>query len=187
MYYVGTIIENKKQEFLLEQRPETGLLANMWLFPIEEISKKQFQQLQKLAQPVETEKQLTLELEPVTEPLVAEEPVNFFTDYETVVWQKRALGEVVHIFSHLKWHILVFYGRNTGELATLESQRWVAAQQFSDYVFPKPQQKMVELFKKEHEKITKKRGFLTNKPLFFVSSRLYPYINSAMFSFERDW
>ncbi len=145
-------IENKKQEFLLEQRPETGLLANMWLFPIEEISKKQFQQLQKLAQPVETEKQLTLELEPVTEPLVAEEPVNFFTDYETVVWQKRALGEVVHIFSHLKWHILVFYGRNTGELATLESQRWVAAQQFSDYVFPKPQQKMVELFKKEHEK-----------------------------------
>ncbi len=49
------------------------------LFPIEEISKKQFQQLQKLAQPAETEKQLTLELEPVTEPLVAEEPVNFFT------------------------------------------------------------------------------------------------------------
>ena len=39
MYYVGTIIENNKQEFLLEQRPETGLLANMWLFPIEEISK----------------------------------------------------------------------------------------------------------------------------------------------------
>ncbi|MGM0290678.1 A/G-specific adenine glycosylase [Enterococcus sp. AZ029] len=151
VYYVGTIIENKKQEFLLEQRPETGLLANMWLFPIEEISKKQFQQLQKLAQPVETEKQLTLELEPVTEPLVAEEPVSFFADYETVVWQKRALGEVVHIFSHLKWHILVFYGRNTGELATLESQRWVAAQQFSDYVFPKPQQKMVELFKKEHK------------------------------------
>lgn len=97
--------------------------------------------MQKLAQPAETEKQLTLELDPVTEPLVAEEPVNVFADYDTVVWQKRALGEVVHIFSHLKWHILVFYGRNTGELATLESQRWVAAQQFSDYVFPKPQQK----------------------------------------------
>ena len=29
-----------------------------------------------MAQPVETEKQLTLELDPVTEPLVAEEPVN---------------------------------------------------------------------------------------------------------------
>ena len=95
---------------------------------------KQFQQLQKLAQPAETEKQLTLELEPVTEPLVAEEPVNFFTDYETVVWQKHQ-GEVVHIFSHLKWHILVFYGRNTGELATLESQRWVAAQQFQTMFF----------------------------------------------------
>ncbi len=50
----------------------------MWLFPIEEISKKQFQQLQKMAQPVETEKQLTLEVDPVTEPLVAEEPAQCF-------------------------------------------------------------------------------------------------------------
>ena len=41
--------------------------------------------------------------------------------------------------------------------------------------------------KRTRKKITKKRGFLTNKPLFFVSSRLYPYINSAMFSFEGDW
>ena len=54
MYYVGTIIENKKQEFLLEQRPETGLLANMWLFPIEEISKT-ISTIAKLAQPAETE------------------------------------------------------------------------------------------------------------------------------------
>lgn len=167
MYYVGTIIENKKQEFLLEQRPETGLLANMWLFPIEEISKKQFQQLQKLAQPAETEKQLTLELEPVTEPLVAEEPVSFFTDYETVVWQKRALGEVVHIFSHLKWHILVFYGRNTGELATLESQRWVAAQQFSDYVFPNHSKKWWNCSKK-NTKINNKKERLINKQASFL-------------------
>ena len=76
MYYVGTIIENKKQEFLLEQRPETGLLANMWLFPIEEISKNNFNNC-KTGATSRNGKQLTLELEPVTEPLVAEEPVNF--------------------------------------------------------------------------------------------------------------
>ena len=58
----------------------------MWLFPIEEISKT-ISTIAKMAQPVETEKQLTLELDPVTEPLVAEEPVNVFADYDTVVWQ----------------------------------------------------------------------------------------------------
>ena len=63
MYYVGTIIENNKQEFLLEQRPETGLLANMWLFPIEEISKNNFNTA-KTGATSRNGKQLTLELAP---------------------------------------------------------------------------------------------------------------------------
>ena len=66
---------------------------------------------------------------------------------------------------------LSLYGRNTGELATLESQRWVAAQQFSDYVFPKPQQNG-GIVQKEHEK-NKREAFNKQAPLF-VSSRLYP-------------
>ena len=118
----------------------------------------------KLAQPAETEKQLTLELEPVTEPLVAEEPVNFLRTMKQLSG-KTYLRRSRSYFQSFKMAYLSLYGRNTGELATLESQRWVAAQQFSDYVFPKPQQKWWNCSKRTR-KNNKKRGFLTNKPLF---------------------
>ncbi|EOH99972.1 A/G-specific adenine glycosylase [Enterococcus haemoperoxidus ATCC BAA-382] len=145
VYYVGGIIENKEQEFLLSQRSAKGLLANMWLFPIEEVSKERFDFLQKTS--VREEQQLSFDFE---EPLlVAEEKTAIFEDYSQVVWQKRSLGEVIHIFSHLKWHILVFYGRQTGKLDTGENQIWSKKEDFQNYVFPKPQQKMVELYKQE--------------------------------------
>lgn len=145
IYYIGGIIENKQQEFLLQQRNTKGLLANMWLFPIEEVSKERFGFLKKTG--VKEEKQLSLDFEESL--LVAEENPEIFDQYTHVVWQKRILGEVTHIFSHLKWHILVFYGRKTGETITDENQAWATKDEFSNYVFPKPQQKMVELYKEE--------------------------------------
>lgn len=145
VYYIGGIIENNQQEFLLEQRDAKGLLANMWLFPIEEVSKERFEFLQKMW--VKEDQQLSFDFE---EPLlVAEEKPEIFEKYSHVVWQKRTLGEVTHIFSHLKWHILVFYGRQTGVTALDENQEWAKKDEFSSYVFPKPQQKMLELYKKE--------------------------------------
>lgn len=145
VYYIGGIIENKQQEFLLQQRNTKGLLANMWLFPIQEVSKERFEFLKKTG--VKEEKQLSLDFEESL--LVAEENPEIFDQYSHVVWQKRVLGEVTHIFSHLKWHILVFYGRKTGETITDENQAWATKDEFSNYVFPKPQQKMVELYKEE--------------------------------------
>lgn len=145
VYYIGGIMENKQQEFLLEKRDSKGLLANMWLFPIEEVSKERFEFLQKTW--VKEEQQLTLDFE---EPLlVAEENSEIFEGYTNVVWQKRSLGEVTHIFSHLKWHILVFYGRQTGLTELKNNQNWALKEDFSNYVFPKPQQKMVELYKQD--------------------------------------
>lgn len=145
VYYIGGIMENKQQEFLLEKRDSKGLLANMWLFPIEEVSKERFEFLQKTW--VKEEQQLTLDFE---EPiLVAEENSEIFEGYTNVVWQKRSLGEVTHIFSHLKWHILVFYGRQTGLTELKNNQNWVLEEEFPNYVFPKPQQKMVELYKQD--------------------------------------
>ncbi|MGK0551271.1 A/G-specific adenine glycosylase [Enterococcus faecalis] len=148
VFYLGAIIETKQQEFLLEQRASIGLLANMWLFPLEEVTEKQFQQLQsQVKQTAASVEQLSFDLD--TLPLVAESPETIFTDYTDVVWQKRALGTVTHIFSHLKWHILVFYGRQVGPAKAKERQRWLKQQEFSEYVFPKPQQKMLTLFQQE--------------------------------------
>lgn len=148
VYYIGGIIENKNQEFLLCQRNATGLLANMWLFPITEITKERFDFLQKNW--TTEEQQMSLDLD--EQSMIAEENTEIFEEYSQVVWQKRTLGEVTHIFSHLKWHILVFYGRQTGLSELAENQRWVKEVDYSNLVFPKPQQKMVELFEKDRKK-----------------------------------
>ncbi|MBL1229016.1 A/G-specific adenine glycosylase [Enterococcus sp. BWB1-3] len=148
VYYIGTIIENANQEYLLEQREENGLLANMWLFPITEVGKKEFEQMKTEWSGTENNQQISLELEQPL--LVAEElpGTSVLENHDQVVWQKRSLGEVTHIFSHLKWHILVFYGRSVGIAENKRNQTWASTTQFSKLVFPKPQQKMVELLEK---------------------------------------
>lgn len=101
VYYVAGIIENKHQELFLQQRPETGLLANMWLFPLEEITAARFKELQEQYDPSAWDL--------FSSSLVAEDSPDFFPE-QAVVWQKKVLGEVKHVFSHLRWHILVFMG-----------------------------------------------------------------------------
>lgn len=135
VYYIAGIIENKQQEILLQQRAESGLLAKMWLFPLEEVTEVRFNELKNQYDPA------AWDLFSITQ--VAEDSPDFFTE-EAIVWQKKVLGEVKHVFSHLRWHILVFYGRSAAPL-TLKGD-WVKPAEFSKYVFPKPQQKMLEVF-----------------------------------------
>ena len=134
VYYVAGIIENQQQEFLLQQRPDSGLLASMWLFPLEEISQARFSELKS---------SYTEDLTLFSSELVAEDSPMIFPDYP-VVWQKKILGEVTHVFSHLRWHILVFYGRTNKNLE--DGAAWVKRRDFKDFVFPKPQQKMLEVW-----------------------------------------
>lgn len=135
IYYVAGIIENNQQELFLQQRAETGLLANMWLFPLEEISENRFKELQEQYNPESWDL--------FSSSQVAEASPDFFAE-QAIIWQKKVLGEVKHVFSHLRWHILIFYGRSAAPL-TLDGH-WVKPNDFSQYVFPKPQQKMLEVF-----------------------------------------
>lgn len=135
VYYIAGIIENKQQEILLQQRAESGLLAKMWLFPLEEVTEVRFNELKNQYDPAAWDLFSSMQ--------VAEDSPDFFTE-EAIVWQKKVLGEVKHVFSHLRWHILVFYGRSAAPL-TLKGD-WVKPAEFSKYVFPKPQQKMLEVF-----------------------------------------
>ncbi|WP_270286596.1 A/G-specific adenine glycosylase [Enterococcus casseliflavus] len=142
VYYIAGAIEDQGS-FLLVQRPETGLLASMWHFPLVEVTKEQYEALQrKWAK----EEQLQLDL------IAEDDALEIFPDLP-VVWQKRHFGEITHIFSHLKWHVLLFYGRKRGEL-TLQDSEWAAKESFQNYVFPKPQQKLVDQLKK-YQKLDK--------------------------------
>jgi len=142
VYYIAGAIEDQGS-FLLVQRPETGLLASMWHFPLVEVTKEQYEALQRTWA---KEEQLQLDL------IAEDDALEIFPDLP-VVWQKRHFGEITHIFSHLKWHVLLFYGRKRGEL-TLQDSEWAAKESFQNYVFPKPQQKLVEQLKKyqKHDK-----------------------------------
>lgn len=142
VYYIAGAIEDQGS-FLLVQRPETGLLASMWHFPLVEVTKEQYEALQRTWA---KEEQLQLDL------IAEEDALEIFPDLP-VVWQKRHFGEITHIFSHLKWHVLLFYGRKRGEL-TLQDSEWAAKESFQNYVFPKPQQKLVEQLKK-YQKLDK--------------------------------
>lgn len=142
VYYIAGAIEDQGS-FLLVQRPETGLLASMWHFPLVEVSKEQYEALQRTWA---KEEQLQLDL------IAEDDALEIFPDLP-VVWQKRHFGEITHIFSHLKWHVLLFYGRKRGEL-TLQDSEWAAKESFQNYVFPKPQQKLVDQLKK-YQKLDK--------------------------------
>ena len=142
VYYIAGAIEDQGS-FLLVQRPETGLLAFMWHFPLVEVTKEQYEALQRTWA---KEEQLQLDL------IAEDDALEIFPDLP-VVWQKRHFGEITHIFSHLKWHVLLFYGRKRGEL-TLQDSEWAAKESFQNYVFPKPQQKLVDQLKK-YQKLDK--------------------------------
>lgn len=142
VYYIAGAIEDQGS-FLLVQRPETGLLASMWHFPLVEVTKEQYEALQRTWA---KEEQLQLDL------IAEDDAIEIFPDLP-VVWQKRHFGEITHIFSHLKWHVLLFYGRKRGEL-TLQDSEWAAKESFQNYVFPKPQQKLVDQLKK-YQKLDK--------------------------------
>ncbi len=70
------------------------------------------------------------------------------------VWLKAETGSVNHVFSHIKWHITGYYGRVlTKEDSRLPEQcRWVSENDFADYAFPVPQQKMWQQFKQQTRK-----------------------------------
>lgn len=152
-YYLALAIENKQHEFKLIQRPSEGLLANLWTFPLVEIQQEQYELYQtqwKTSQQEKDSSTVTLELDlPENALLDALEEQKL-----DVVWQKQPVGELTHIFSHLKWHVLVAYGHKNyvDKVAEeLENKReaWVSPDLFTDYALPKPQEKINMLLSKK--------------------------------------
>lgn len=148
VYYVAAAIQDQAGSFYLEKRTSQKLLADMWTFPLVEVTLERYQELQQeWASVVDNQPNLFDEL------LVAEKQIDLpFAHQETIVWQKRHLGEVVHVFSHLKWHVLLFYGRATSRtnqlLPETEAALWTDEAKFAQFVFPKVQMKLVEQLEK---------------------------------------
>lgn len=148
LYYAGIIIQNHKGEFLLEKRPENGLLANMWTFPlIEEHAMSDFFVRGKLVKIEDTQK-TSRYIADLTEELVEKYG-------QKPVLLKEPFAGAVHIFSHLKWHMALYYGQLTSTISynsIPENCAWVNTENFNQYTFPGPQMKMWAAYKDKFDK-----------------------------------
>lgn len=137
--YASVLIQNDKGEWLLEKRPETGLLANMWMFPLlsdEEAGWKSFPSSKKTAPVLDEE-----DLAQMTQK--TENKYNIVPELN-----EESLGTVTHIFSHLKWTIHLYEGKSSESSPTLPAScQWVKEENFDEYTFPVPQQKMWQVYK----------------------------------------
>lgn len=114
----AAILLDEENRIIIRQRASEGLLANLWEFPTEEIGDIVFENM-----------------------LTAFEK-EIFEKHQLTVKLEAPLGQIEHIFSHLKWHIQVFVGKVEGTFAETENLRAVTKEELRNYPMPVPHQKI---------------------------------------------
>ena len=148
VYLYGLIIQDAQGRFLLEKNETSGLLAGFWHFPLIEVG--EFPDDEQLSLFEIAENRVSFDLSPKE---------SFEQDYDVVVdWQSIHFPQIQHVFSHRKWQIRLFYGRvvNVAKDPQKGQVLWLHPDNFSDYPFAKPQQKMWQTFQKAINKGNKK-------------------------------
>lgn len=115
LHYSVLVLENERGQFYIRKRPEKGLLAGMWEFP------------------------MVLLDDPDKRKSQVEEYLEQF-DFETVLHETYM--SFSHIFSHLIWNLDVVAGtcRETPIMET--SGKWVSKYELDQYPFSVPHQKI---------------------------------------------
>lgn len=136
--YAALVIQNDQGEYLLEKRPEQGLLANLWTFPLVNIESIISDGTWKSFKPV------ILESFDETQKKFVEKYIN--EEYHTITEiLPHTEGVVDHIFSHLRWKISLFKAQTvkadtSGVLP--DNCEWVAMENFKGYAVPTLQKKL---------------------------------------------
>ena len=138
VYLTAFIIKDSQGRYLLEKNEREGLLSGFWHFPLIEVDSLS-----------ENLGQLSL-LDGKGDAESNPEILSFEQDYDLAIeWQDRSYPIVQHIFSHRKWQVQLRYGLvKEGKQPASESTVWLIPEEFSDYPFAKPQQKIWEAFNK---------------------------------------
>lgn len=152
-YYIALVLIDENGKMCLTRRKKHGLLGNFWTFPLVSVSKEIYQEMQ---QQWASEPKTYLEKEQgqLSFLNVAETTTLFEEQLEQLgiegQFKPWPIGEVTHVFSHRKWHLLMAQGTMLSNqvLDVEEETQWVHPKEFSTYAFPKPQQKMLEVLTK---------------------------------------
>ena len=138
VYLTAFIIKDSQGRYLLEKNEREGLLSGFWHFPLIEVDSLS-----------DTFGQLSL-LDGNGEAGDNSEILSFEQDYDLAIdWQDKSYPIVQHVFSHRKWQVQIRFGLvKEGVQQSSESTVWLKPDEFSDYPFAKPQQKIWEAFNK---------------------------------------
>ncbi|WP_117149077.1 A/G-specific adenine glycosylase [Paraliobacillus zengyii] len=114
--YYTFAISNEDGEYIIEQRPEAGLLASMWQFPM------------------------------VLKEEVDEEHIMTWLEqkYGVSVTLDEVLKPIKHVFSHVIWEIDVIHLHVNENKAELNDARFVNINKIEQYPIPVPHQKLIE-------------------------------------------
>ena len=136
VYLTAFIIKDSQGRYLLEKNEREGLLSGFWHFPLIEVDSLS-----------ENLGQLSL-LDGQGQVVDNPDILSFEQDYDLAIdWQDRSYPIVQHVFSHRKWQVQLRYGLvKEGEQESSESTVWLTPEEFLDYPFAKPQQKIWTTF-----------------------------------------
>ncbi|EUJ22612.1 A/G-specific adenine glycosylase [Listeria grandensis FSL F6-0971] len=120
VFLTSAIVQTGSDQFVIEQRSDTGLLANLWQFPtVDQLENREAMKLAFL-------QQYGLELELGAEPVT----------------------HVKHIFSHLVWEVEVFVAQAITAQPSELKLKTVTKAEMEQLAFPVPYQKMWQAFQK---------------------------------------
>lgn|SRR5699024_2434635 len=113
--YTVLLIHNERGEYLIEKRPENGLLANLWQFP----------------------------MVPIAE-IGKDHMVNWFEmEYGIDVELSDKKGDLKHVFSHIIWQLEIVAATTPSKETEDKRVRFVSRDELEEYPFPVSHQKMM--------------------------------------------
>ncbi|RKQ31405.1 A/G-specific adenine glycosylase [Oceanobacillus halophilus] len=114
--YAVLMIKDEAGRYIIEKRPDNGLLANLWQFPM-------------------------IPLDEVTVDHVSDW---LYKEYGLSVKLGEKLGDISHVFSHLKWELVVYAAVTSDAKSEDERLKFVDKQEVEEYPFPVSHQKMMK-------------------------------------------
>ncbi|WP_404451459.1 A/G-specific adenine glycosylase [Virgibacillus necropolis] len=117
--YAALLIKNKQGDYLIEKRPDNGLLANLWQFPMISLNEMGFSQI----------------------------PEWFEKEYGIHVTLKREAGKLKHVFTHLIWELEVHEAASNSTQTNRSYAKFVNRKEMEEFPFPVSHQKMMQYLK----------------------------------------
>jgi A/G-specific adenine glycosylase len=106
--YFALLIRNEHNEYIIEQRPDTGLLADLWQFP----------------------------MIPMNDCSLNEVEDWVYEKYGIIISMQEKKGQLKHVFTHIIWNLEIYVAETTQARAPDAQWKFVHKRDLRAYPFP---------------------------------------------------